>query len=175
MGSERSVRPRTGAEPAFFCSSVAQVRSEGAPARRDHHPGPRGNPQRLWEVGVASTRFSLIWACSRPVKAVAPPRRYTYGKPVIGSVKAVVCRNAVSFYWFSSEQPRDICQTYQLTVRPPACLVPSLRVANSPPDFPDGQKRLRVPDGQRQPLRPRQEHVRGPLRRVRRAGGVRHR
>lgn len=44
------------------------------------------------------------------------PRRYTYGKPVVGSVKAVFCRNAVSFYWYSREQPRDICQTYQLTV-----------------------------------------------------------
>lgn len=34
----------------------------------------------------------------------------------MGSVKAVFCRNAVSFYWYSREQPRDICQTYQLTV-----------------------------------------------------------
>lgn len=45
--------------------------------------------------------------------------RYTYGKPVIGSVKADFCRNAVSYYWYSGEQPKDICRIYQLTVRSP--------------------------------------------------------
>lgn len=46
-----------------------------------------------------------------------PSRRYTYGKPVIGSVKADFCRHAIFFYyWFRGEKPQDICQTYQLTV-----------------------------------------------------------
>lgn len=63
MGSESSFRPQMGAEAAFFCSSAANVRSEGAAAQGDHHPGPRGDLPGLWEVSVASARFSLILAC----------------------------------------------------------------------------------------------------------------
>uniref|UniRef100_A0A669DFR7 Alpha-2-macroglobulin n=1 Tax=Oreochromis niloticus TaxID=8128 RepID=A0A669DFR7_ORENI len=42
--------------------------------------------------------------------------KYTYGKPVIGSVKAQFCRNAIRFFWFSSPQNKDLCKTYELTV-----------------------------------------------------------
>uniref|UniRef100_A0AAX7T4K1 Alpha-2-macroglobulin domain-containing protein n=1 Tax=Astatotilapia calliptera TaxID=8154 RepID=A0AAX7T4K1_ASTCA len=42
--------------------------------------------------------------------------KYTYGKPVIGSVKARFCRNAIRFFWFSSPQNKDLCKTYELTV-----------------------------------------------------------
>ncbi|CAG06475.1 unnamed protein product, partial [Tetraodon nigroviridis] len=103
--------------------------------------------------------------------------KYTYGKPVLGSAKAVVCRKAFSFYWISSEKQPDLCQTFQLTVGDPdPRILGSLwPLANVPPDFPDGQERLRLPDHQRGRVRPEQAHVRGPLRSVGRAGGVRHR
>uniref|UniRef100_A0A669F4I0 Alpha-2-macroglobulin n=1 Tax=Oreochromis niloticus TaxID=8128 RepID=A0A669F4I0_ORENI len=45
--------------------------------------------------------------------------KYTYGKPVIGSVKAQFCRNAIRFFWFSSPQNKDLCKTYELTVSVP--------------------------------------------------------
>lgn len=65
---------------------------------------------------------------------VSGSRRYTYGKPVIGSVKADFCRNAHALYWYSSKRLKNICKTYQLTVRSPGPEVPSLLPsANSPP------------------------------------------
>lgn len=39
--------------------------------------------------------------------------RYTYGKPVLGSVKAVVCRRSYH-YWYRSELVKDICVTTEL-------------------------------------------------------------
>lgn len=117
-------------------------------------------------VGPLPSSHPLLCSC-----------RYTYGKPVIGSVKADFCRNAFSFYWYSGEQPKDICRTFQLMVRSPGPELPEplLPSANFPPDLPDGQKRLRVADRERERVRPQQAHVRGPLRGWRRAGGVRHR
>lgn len=47
---------------------------------------------------------------------------------MVGSAKAVFCRKAFSFYWYSGEQPQDICRTFQLTVS----VVPD-PVASSPP------------------------------------------
>lgn len=120
------VAPPTGdAHPSLSCSSVAQVRSEGAAARRDHHPGPGGHLQRLWEVSAPHppTLFELGF----DLRLTRSSPRYTYGKPVVGSVKAVFCRNAVSFFWSSAERPRDICRTYQLTVCPPPARTSRLR------------------------------------------------
>ncbi|XP_023284214.1 alpha-2-macroglobulin-like isoform X1 [Seriola lalandi dorsalis] len=47
--------------------------------------------------------------------------KYTYGKPVIGSVKAVFCRNAIRFYWYSLTQENDLCKTYLLTTDKTGC------------------------------------------------------
>ncbi|XP_029301916.1 alpha-2-macroglobulin isoform X2 [Cottoperca gobio] len=55
--------------------------------------------------------------------------KYTYGKPVIGSVKAVVCRNALRFYWHSKTQEIDICQTYKLMTDKSGCATQTLNLA----------------------------------------------
>ncbi|XP_071327740.1 alpha-2-macroglobulin isoform X1 [Trachinotus anak] len=47
--------------------------------------------------------------------------KYTYGKPVIGSVKAVFCRHAIRFYWYLSTQENDLCKTYELTTDKTGC------------------------------------------------------
>lgn len=60
-----------------------------------------------------------IGAPSFPLTRLLCRRRYTYGKPVVGAVKADFCRKAFAFYWHSREEPKDICRTYQLTVRSP--------------------------------------------------------
>uniref|UniRef100_A0A3Q3DFW4 Alpha-2-macroglobulin domain-containing protein n=1 Tax=Hippocampus comes TaxID=109280 RepID=A0A3Q3DFW4_HIPCM len=39
--------------------------------------------------------------------------KYTYGKPVVGSVKAEFCRNAVHYFWHSPIRT-NICKTYEL-------------------------------------------------------------
>ncbi|XP_051934795.1 alpha-2-macroglobulin-like protein 1 isoform X2 [Hippocampus zosterae] len=46
--------------------------------------------------------------------------KYTYGKPVVGTVKAVFCRNAVRFYWHFESKP-NICKTYKLTTDLSGC------------------------------------------------------
>uniref|UniRef100_A0A8D3DEY3 Alpha-2-macroglobulin-like protein 1 n=1 Tax=Scophthalmus maximus TaxID=52904 RepID=A0A8D3DEY3_SCOMX len=45
--------------------------------------------------------------------------KYTYGKPVVGAVKAEFCRYALRYYWRSGTQNKDICKTYELTVSIP--------------------------------------------------------
>ncbi|XP_029699093.1 alpha-2-macroglobulin-like protein 1 [Takifugu rubripes] len=55
--------------------------------------------------------------------------KYTYGKPVIGSVKADFCRSAFAFYWYSGEQPKDICKTYQLTTDKSGCVSQTVDVS----------------------------------------------
>uniref|UniRef100_A0AAQ5XXP3 Alpha-2-macroglobulin domain-containing protein n=1 Tax=Amphiprion ocellaris TaxID=80972 RepID=A0AAQ5XXP3_AMPOC len=45
--------------------------------------------------------------------------RYTYGKPVIGSVKAEFCRRAVRYWYVVRSTDNDICKTYHLTVSIP--------------------------------------------------------
>lgn len=47
--------------------------------------------------------------------------KYTYGKPVIGLVMARFCRNAIRFFWFSSPQNEDLCETYVLTTDKSGC------------------------------------------------------
>ncbi|XP_077422372.1 alpha-2-macroglobulin-like protein 1 isoform X2 [Vanacampus margaritifer] len=46
--------------------------------------------------------------------------KYTYGKPVVGSVKVVFCRNAFHFYWHSAMES-NICKTDQLTTDSSGC------------------------------------------------------
>uniref|UniRef100_A0A665VQF5 Alpha-2-macroglobulin-like 1 n=1 Tax=Echeneis naucrates TaxID=173247 RepID=A0A665VQF5_ECHNA len=45
--------------------------------------------------------------------------KYTYGKPVMGSVKAEFCRHAFRFFWHTQE--KDICKTYELTTEKNGC------------------------------------------------------
>ncbi|XP_042270737.1 alpha-2-macroglobulin-like protein 1 isoform X1 [Thunnus maccoyii] len=47
--------------------------------------------------------------------------KYTYGKPVVGSVKAVFCRNAIRYYWYTSVQKSDLCTTYEMTTDKSGC------------------------------------------------------
>ncbi|XP_010738618.1 alpha-2-macroglobulin isoform X2 [Larimichthys crocea] len=47
--------------------------------------------------------------------------KYTYGKPVIGSVKAVFCRHALRFYWYSTSEENDVCSVYELTTDKSGC------------------------------------------------------
>ncbi|XP_059187409.1 alpha-2-macroglobulin isoform X2 [Centropristis striata] len=55
--------------------------------------------------------------------------KYTYGKPVVGSVKAVFCRNAIRFYWYSTAQERDLCKTYELTTDKGGCATQTVNLA----------------------------------------------
>ncbi|KAG7222449.1 hypothetical protein INR49_016253 [Caranx melampygus] len=58
--------------------------------------------------------------------------KYTYGKPVIGSVKAEFCRNSARFYWYN---PQDmICKTYQLTTDKSGCATQIVNVTEFSPD-----------------------------------------
>ncbi|XP_070685213.1 alpha-2-macroglobulin [Pempheris klunzingeri] len=54
--------------------------------------------------------------------------KYTYGKPVVGSVKAEFCRNAIRFYWYSSSQQSDLCKTYELTTDRSGCVTQSVNL-----------------------------------------------
>ncbi|XP_054650365.1 alpha-2-macroglobulin isoform X2 [Dunckerocampus dactyliophorus] len=47
--------------------------------------------------------------------------KYTYGKPVVGSVKAEFCRTAVHFYWHSTSQTKNLCKTYTLATDASGC------------------------------------------------------
>lgn len=46
--------------------------------------------------------------------------KYTYGKPVIGSVKAELCRRAHRYYSFR-RQPQDVCKQYQMQTDRSGC------------------------------------------------------
>nr|XP_019950554.1 PREDICTED: alpha-2-macroglobulin-like isoform X2 [Paralichthys olivaceus] len=59
--------------------------------------------------------------------------KYTYGKPVQGSVKAVLCRNAIRHYWFSRAKAKDICKTYELTTDKNGCATQTVSVADFAP------------------------------------------
>ncbi|KAI1893470.1 hypothetical protein AGOR_G00124050 [Albula goreensis] len=48
--------------------------------------------------------------------------KYTYGKPVLGSVKAEVCRKAFRYYWLAlPELSTDICEMYIMTTDKTGC------------------------------------------------------
>ncbi|XP_034723150.1 alpha-2-macroglobulin isoform X2 [Etheostoma cragini] len=55
--------------------------------------------------------------------------KYTYGKPVVGSVKAVFCRKAFWFYWYSGSQERDLCKTYEMTTDKGGCAAQTVSMA----------------------------------------------
>uniref|UniRef100_A0A8C4SXG6 Alpha-2-macroglobulin-like protein 1 n=1 Tax=Erpetoichthys calabaricus TaxID=27687 RepID=A0A8C4SXG6_ERPCA len=46
--------------------------------------------------------------------------KYTYGKPVVGSVKLSFCRKAF-YYWFSTGEQRDICQRFIIMTDKSGC------------------------------------------------------
>lgn len=64
---------------------------------------------------LTSNKHCLFWKASVSLWFLSC--RYTYGKPVVGSVKAVMCRRAFQYYWFSHHRDKDICKTYPLMVR----------------------------------------------------------
>uniref|UniRef100_A0A3Q3N8V5 Alpha-2-macroglobulin-like n=1 Tax=Mastacembelus armatus TaxID=205130 RepID=A0A3Q3N8V5_9TELE len=53
--------------------------------------------------------------------------KYTYGKPVLGAVKAVFCRNTRS-YWYLSVREADLCKTYQMTTDKSGCAIQMVNV-----------------------------------------------
>uniref|UniRef100_A0A8C9Y578 Alpha-2-macroglobulin-like n=1 Tax=Sander lucioperca TaxID=283035 RepID=A0A8C9Y578_SANLU len=55
--------------------------------------------------------------------------KYTYGKPVVGSVKAVFCRKPIWFYWYSSSRESDLCKTYELTTDKGGCAAQTVSMA----------------------------------------------
>ncbi|XP_060928722.1 alpha-2-macroglobulin [Limanda limanda] len=63
--------------------------------------------------------------------------KYTYGKPVVGSVKAVLCRKATRSYWYYRTQEKDICKTYELTTDKNGCATQVVNVADFSPYKPN--------------------------------------
>ncbi|XP_061537054.1 alpha-2-macroglobulin-like protein 1 [Phycodurus eques] len=55
--------------------------------------------------------------------------KYTYGKPVVGSVKAVFCRNAFRFYWRATLE-NSLCKTYKLTTDRSGCATQMVSMAD---------------------------------------------
>ncbi|KAJ8280611.1 hypothetical protein GJAV_G00056880 [Gymnothorax javanicus] len=48
--------------------------------------------------------------------------KYTYGKPVVGSVNAEVCRKSVRYYWYADDGKfADICHKYIMTTDKTGC------------------------------------------------------
>nr|XP_040025850.1 alpha-2-macroglobulin [Gasterosteus aculeatus aculeatus] len=47
--------------------------------------------------------------------------KYTYGKPVVGSVKAVFCKRGHQFRWYSITEEIDICTTYEMPTDKSGC------------------------------------------------------
>ncbi|XP_036391806.1 alpha-2-macroglobulin isoform X2 [Megalops cyprinoides] len=55
--------------------------------------------------------------------------KYTYGKPVLGSVKAVVCRKSYRHYWYSETRATtDICKEYSMTTDKSGCATETIDV-----------------------------------------------
>ncbi|XP_058245936.1 alpha-2-macroglobulin-like protein 1 [Hemibagrus wyckioides] len=66
-----------------------------------------------FEVTVQLPPVITVLDTSATLKVCA---KYTYGKPVSGVVKATVCHNSFSYWWFRAENPQasDICQNYTM-------------------------------------------------------------
>ncbi|KAF6734888.1 Alpha-2-macroglobulin-like protein 1 [Oryzias melastigma] len=56
--------------------------------------------------------------------------KYTYGKPVLGSVKAEFCRRAYPFNWWSPTELKDICVTFKLTTDKSGCATQTVDLAD---------------------------------------------
>ncbi|XP_029026578.1 alpha-2-macroglobulin isoform X2 [Betta splendens] len=55
--------------------------------------------------------------------------KYTYGKPVSGSVKATFCRKAKRFYGYARNNSRDICINFALTTDKSGCATQIVNLA----------------------------------------------
>ncbi|XP_043975302.1 alpha-2-macroglobulin-like protein 1 isoform X1 [Gambusia affinis] len=55
--------------------------------------------------------------------------KYTYGKPVLGRVKAEFCRKYFLFFWRSEEPNNDICKNFDLTLDKSGCASETLSLA----------------------------------------------
>ncbi|XP_069577571.1 alpha-2-macroglobulin isoform X1 [Brachyistius frenatus] len=56
--------------------------------------------------------------------------KYTYGKPVIGSVKVEFCRRINQFYWFTGPPEKDLCKTYEMTTDKSGCATQTVNMAD---------------------------------------------
>ncbi|XP_056139910.1 alpha-2-macroglobulin-P isoform X2 [Lampris incognitus] len=54
--------------------------------------------------------------------------KYTYGKPVLGSVQMSVCRKAFRYFWFSDEVQKDICREFKLNTDRNGCAAQTVNV-----------------------------------------------
>uniref|UniRef100_H2L617 Alpha-2-macroglobulin-like protein 1 n=1 Tax=Oryzias latipes TaxID=8090 RepID=H2L617_ORYLA len=55
--------------------------------------------------------------------------KYTYGKPVLGSVKAEFCRRANQFFWLPPPKQDDICKTFELSTDKSGCATQNVALA----------------------------------------------
>ncbi|KAF6734882.1 Alpha-2-macroglobulin-like protein 1 [Oryzias melastigma] len=55
--------------------------------------------------------------------------KYTYGKPVLGSVKAEFCRRTSPFFWLSTSKQKDICKTFNLSTDKNGCATQTIALA----------------------------------------------
>ncbi|XP_054901694.1 alpha-2-macroglobulin-like protein 1 isoform X1 [Poeciliopsis prolifica] len=55
--------------------------------------------------------------------------KYTYGKPVLGRVKAEFCRKYFLFFWRSDESNKDICKSFDLTLDKSGCASETVSLA----------------------------------------------
>ncbi|KAM9853538.1 alpha-2-macroglobulin-like protein 1 [Aulostomus maculatus] len=56
--------------------------------------------------------------------------KYTYGKPVVGAVKAVLCRHAIRFYWYLGTIQNDLCKTYKMTTDKTGCATQTVNLTD---------------------------------------------
>uniref|UniRef100_A0A3P9LXA8 Alpha-2-macroglobulin-like 1 n=1 Tax=Oryzias latipes TaxID=8090 RepID=A0A3P9LXA8_ORYLA len=73
---------------------------------------------------------SVITILDKELCPCALSCRYTYGKPVVGSVKAEFCRRSYQFIWFSLSEQKDICKTFQLTTDKSGCATQTVELAD---------------------------------------------
>ncbi len=97
-----------------------------------NHPGQRGHSESLCKV-IYLIIFAdklAAYLCKRDmfslIKYIFTVFRYTYGKPVLGSVNAEVCGHSYDYYWRRPYPGSDIdpgvgnvCKTYSMMVRYP--------------------------------------------------------
>uniref|UniRef100_A0A3P9J6X6 Uncharacterized protein n=1 Tax=Oryzias latipes TaxID=8090 RepID=A0A3P9J6X6_ORYLA len=73
---------------------------------------------------------SVITILDKELCPCALSCRYTYGKPVVGSVKGEFCRRSYQFIWFSLSEQKDICKTFQLTTDKSGCATQTVELAD---------------------------------------------
>ncbi|KAK5621424.1 hypothetical protein CRENBAI_006807 [Crenichthys baileyi] len=55
--------------------------------------------------------------------------KYTYGKPVLGEVKAEFCRKHYMYFWRTEEPNNDICKSYNLILDKSGCATETVNLA----------------------------------------------